>query len=209
MVEIRFLGNACVEIIGQQDHVIIDPIFLIEPIRGIERIFLTHHHSDHVSQEKLDEIQKNYSIKEKELEIYGPFCVYEELTFDFILIVANSIINLINGYVKVYKNDCWKAPGCVAYLITLDNKKILHTADSASFSDELKSIKTEIDLCFVACFESNYNDYLEYLNKISPILTIPYHFSQEKENDAIKLSKFLIENNINSKFLRIGEKIKL
>lgn len=209
MVNIRFLGNACVEIIGNQDHIIIDPTFLNEPKTGIERILLTHHHSDHVNQEKLQEIQNNFSIEGKELEIYGPLCVFEKLNIDFILIEPTSKIDLTNGYVEVFENDCWKAPGCVAYLIVINDYKILHTADSANFSSDLKTLKNSIDLCFIACFESNFEDYLEFVKLISPKLVIPYHFNYEKEEEARKLTDLLKKNTIISKFLSIGEEIEL
>jgi len=166
MVTCRFLGNACIEIISKQDHIIVDPVFISVPKKGIEKVFLTHHHSDHLSQEKLTEILNNYKKVDKELEIYGPLCVYEELTIDFTLIQPNSRINLNHGFAEVFQNSCWKAEGCVAYLFNIENKKILHTADSAEFSIELKAIRTEIDLGFVACFESNFNDYLEFFNTV-------------------------------------------
>jgi len=209
MVNIRFLGNSCVELIGTHDHIIIDPTFLIEPRSGIERIFLTHHHSDHVDPEKLQEIQTNFSIEGKELEIYGPLCVHEEIIIDFILIEPTLKIDLTNGYVEVFENDCWKASGCVAYLITMDNKNVLHTADSADFSNQLNDLKGEIDACFVACFESNFNDYLNFLRATSVKLTIPYHFNYEKEDEAKKLVNFLAENGINSRFLSIGSEYEL
>ena len=204
MVSCRFLGNACIEIISIQDHIIIDPVFLSAPQKGIEKVFLTHHHSDHVSQEKLTEILNNYKKEDKEMEIFGPLCVYEELNIDITLIQPNSRINLNDGYLDVFENKCWKAEGCVAYLFTIENKKILHTADSAEFSDQLKSINESIDLCFVACFESNFNDYLEFLRIIHPKITIPYHFNYEKEDGAKQLTEYLVDNGINSKFLSIG-----
>ncbi|MFX1305112.1 MAG: MBL fold metallo-hydrolase [Promethearchaeota archaeon] len=209
MVNIRFLGNACIEIIGKQDHVIIDPVFLTAPIKGIEKIFITHHHPDHLTKEKLSEILNNYWKEDNEPEIYGPLCVYEELTIDFTLIQPDSIIHLNDGFIKVFENKCWKAEGCVAYLITIENKNILHTADSAEFSDELKSIKDIIDICFIACFESNFTDYLEFINTISAKLVIPYHFTEEKVEEAKKLDEFLTKNGINSKFLSIGDEFEL
>ncbi len=75
-------------------------------------------------------LSKHYSKEDVELEIYGPECIDEHLSIDFTLILPGSRINLNNGFVEVFKNDCWKAEGCVAYLITIENKKILHTADS-------------------------------------------------------------------------------
>ena len=145
----------------------------------------------------------------KELEIYGPVCVYEELNIDLTLIQSTSNINLNNGLVRVLDNKCWKAEGCVAYLIEIDNKTILHTADSSGFSNELKSFNNEIDLCFIACFENNFNDYLKFLKKITPKLVIPYHFTQGKEAEAKKLTKFLHKNDMNSTFLSIGEEFEL
>ena len=209
MVNIRFLGNACVELIGKQDHIIIDPTFLTEPRPGIERIFLTHHHSDHVDQEKLQEIQANFSIEGKELEIYGPLCVYEELKINFILIQPTSKIHLTNGYEEVFENDCWKASGCVAYLITIDNKKLLHTADSANFSNQLNDLKGDVDACSVACFENNFNDYLKFLKNKKIKITFPYHFNFKKEDEAKKLARYLTQNGINSEFLSIGSEYEI
>ena len=209
MVVIRFLGNACLEIISKQDHIIIDPVFLSHPKKGIEKTFITHHHPDHISREILLEIKQDYVLPGKELEIYGPVCVYEELNIDLTLIQSTSNINLNNGLVRVLDNKCWKAEGCVAYLIEIDNKTILHTADSSGFSNELKSFKNEIDLCFIACFENNFNDYLKFLKKSTPKLVIPYHFTQGKEAEAKKLTKFLRKNDMNSTFLSIGEEFEL
>jgi L-ascorbate metabolism protein UlaG (beta-lactamase superfamily) len=209
MASIRFLGNACTEIIGEQDHIIIDPVFLLTPIKGIDYIFLTHHHPDHVNVDIISEIQEKYVKNGIEVAIYGPESIHEEFSIDFTLIIPGSVININNGFVEIFENDCWKAPGCVAYLIVIDNKRILHTADSASFSKNLKEIKDSIDVCFIACFESNFNDYLGFLKTISPKVTIPYHFNYEKEGEAKKLTEFLCDNGINSKFLSIGLEYKI
>ena len=208
MVVCRFLGNACLELINEKDHIIIDPAFLFQPKKGIESIFLTHHHPDHTDLEKINEIKKIFSIEGKEIEIYGPECIHEECNLDFILILPGSKIDLNNGQVEVFENNCWKAKGCVAYLITMEGKRILHTADSAEYSDQLKNIMDEIDVCFIACFEENFKHYLEFLRKLNSKIVIPYHFTSEKEENAKKLTVFLKENNVNSKFLAIGEEFE-
>jgi len=209
MVVCRFLGNACIELISEKDHIIVDPTFLSEPKKGIESIFLTHHHPDHTNLEKIMEIGKQFSNKTKDLEIYGPECIHEEFDLDFTLILPGSKIDLKVGYVKVFDNNCWKAEGCVAYLIEMEGKKILHTADSADNSKELKGIKDQVDLCFIACFEDNFEDYLGFLRNLNLKLAIPYHFTSEKQEGAKKLVEFLKENNLNTKFLAIGEEIEL
>ncbi|HEC36965.1 hypothetical protein LCGC14_0943850 [marine sediment metagenome] len=209
MTSIRFLGNACTEIIGEQDHIIIDPVFLLTPTKGIDSIFLTHHHPDHMNVDIISEIQEKDVKNGAEIPIFGPDSIQEEFSIDLTLIEPGSVVNINNGFVEIFENDCWKAPGCVAYLIVIDNKRILHTADSASFSQNLKEIKDSIDVCFIACFERNFNDYLSFLQTLSPKVTIPYHFNYEKEEEGKKLTEFLNDNGINSKFLSIGLEYKL
>ncbi len=204
----RFLGNACIEIISEEDHIIIDPAFLTPPKHGIDKIFITHHHFDHISLDKLIELRTNSSKKNEALQIYGPKCVQDEFDLALTIVKPGSNILLNNGNVSVIENNCWKAEGCVAYLITIDRKKLIHTADSANFSDQLRNLDEEIDICFVACFESNFNDYLYFLRTISPKIAIPYHFTNEKENEAKNLTDFLIKNNIQSQFIAIGKEFK-
>ncbi len=200
----RYLGNACIEIISEADHIIIDPVFLTPPKHGIDKIFITHHHSDHISLDKLIELRTYSSKKNAALQIYGPKCVQDEFDIDLKIIKPGSKIFLNNGKVNVIENNCWKAEGCVAYLITTGEKKLIHTADSANFSDQLRNINDKIEICFVACFESNFDDYLNFLKIISPNITIPYHFTKEKESEAKKLTDFLNKNNIQSQFIAIG-----
>jgi len=209
VVKCYFLGNACVEIIGKNDHLIIDPVFLSEPHTGIENMFITHHHPDHVEINKLKEINAKYHGKNKELKIYGPECLYEQLNIEFTLIIPGSKIELKNGYASVYENDCWKAEGCVAYSISIDNKNILHTADTANFSSSLRELKNQIDLCFIACFEENFADYLKFIKEISPKKVIPYHYTIEKEENSKRLVQYLKENDNNAQFLNIGDFIEI
>jgi len=177
----------------------------VPPQKGIEKILITHHHADHINLDKLAEIDQKHSIKGRKSEIYAPKCVQEEFNIGFNLVEPGSKIVLNDGIVKVYENNCWKAEGCVAFLITIGGKNILHTADAASYSEQLRAIKDTIDICFVACFESNFEDYLEFLKIIKPKLAIPFHYTAEKEDDAKKLMNFLEKNNVDSRLLAIGE----
>ncbi len=209
MLICRFLGNACIELIGEKDHIVIDPVFLSPPREGIGRVFITHEHSDHINIDKFNEICEKYTEKPEWLAIYGPKIVCDNFHFNILEVEPKTKVNLKDGIVEVFENECWKSEECVAYLIEIGGKRILHTADSAKFSNQLRGIKTEIDCCFVACFESNFKDYLEFLKIISPKLVIPYHFTGEKDESAKKLVDFLRGYNINSKFLSIGEEFEI
>ena len=201
----RFLGNACIEIIGKEDHVIIDPVFLSAPKTGIKHVFFSHHHSDHLDPEKILDIKQNFALLKNDVKLYGPAYLRNEVDLEFTPIKEGSRLNLTNGYVKVFANNCWKAEECVAFLISIDNVKFLHTADSATFSDELRSLKNQVDFCFLACFESNFSDYLKFLEEISPKITIPYHFNPIKKDDPKKLVTFLINHDIQARYMGAGE----
>ena len=109
----------------------------------------------------------------------------------------------------MFDNNCWKSAESVAYLIEIDNISLLHTADSAVFSDQLEAIDKKIDYCFVACFESNFDDYLNFVKTISPKVTIPYHFAYGTEDSAKKLVVFLQINGISVRYVGIGEEFGL
>ena len=208
MLICRFLGNACIELIGEKDHIIIDPVFLSRPREGIGTVFITHEHSDHINIDKFNEICEKYTDNPEWLAIYGPKIVCDNFQFNILEIEPKTKVKLNDGIVEVFENECWKSEGCVAYLIEIGGKRILHTADSAKFSDQLRAIKAEIDCCFVACFESNFNDYLDFIKKITPKLIIPYHFTNEKVDSARKLVEFFKENGINTQFLKIGDQFE-
>mgnify|MGYP006296974895 CR=1 FL=1 len=210
MINIRFLGGACVEIIGEEDHIIIDPNYKIAPQKGINTILITHEHEDHVDVDKIKKIQDTYIRENKELKLYGPKSVDEKLSLEMNLIEDEELVQLHNGRFKVFKIDCWKAESCVAYLIWVEGRTILHTADSAKYSDTLHKLKQHIDCCFVACFEDYYEDYFEFVKRLSPKLVIPYHFQKGEEEMAKNLVEFMKENDrVNAKFLEIGGKVDI
>jgi L-ascorbate metabolism protein UlaG (beta-lactamase superfamily) len=48
-MKVRYLGHSCVEIIGQH-HILIDPDFMRDPEPGVEYIFVSHAHKDHIAR---------------------------------------------------------------------------------------------------------------------------------------------------------------
>ncbi|MBD3228576.1 MAG: hypothetical protein GF329_10345 [Candidatus Lokiarchaeota archaeon] len=208
LTKIRFLGNSCIEIIGEKDHIILDPAFLSPPTKGIEKIFITHHHSDHINLAKLSEIKEKFADN-IDLDIYGPKSVKDELKIDLKVLKSKDKVKLKNGKVRIYENNCWKAENCLAYLLVVDNKYILHSADSSKFSNALRNMRKRVDYCFVACFEDNYSDYLKFLKDIGAGIAIPYHFDEEKTEMAKGLVKYLKDNNIIARYIEIGKEFKI
>lgn len=204
MVLCRFLGRSCVELKGPTDHIIIDPNYIEKPLKGIQKIFLTHEHEDHVNIEKIEEIAKNFSDEKENLKIFGPKSVKDKFELELTEVKDKSKINLDNFTIEVFKTSCYKSKGCVAYLLTKGDIKLLHTADSSTFLNELKEFEQNIDYCFIACFEDQFTNYLNFLKIIFPTITFPYHFAPGEEEKAKKLSDFLNEKGINSKFIEIG-----
>jgi L-ascorbate metabolism protein UlaG (beta-lactamase superfamily) len=210
MIQCRFLGRACIEIISENDHIIIDPNYVKPPRKGINKILLTHEHDDHLSQEDIQKIYKEYIREDQDCMIYGPLSVKDKIGITEPIIVEDgTIIDLNEGDIRVFSMDCWGADSCVAYLIAIEDKYILHTADSANYSERLKKITEPVDCSFVACFEDYYEDYLDFIQRINPRLTIPYHFDPEKEEMGKNLADYLDKQGINVRFLHSGEEIEI
>lgn len=208
MVVLRFLGRCCIEIQTLQDHFIIDPHYFEPPEQGIEHIFITHAHDDHFDIEKIKEIREKYIEDEKELTIYGPKGLGKQTELEIEDIKQEEEIELNDTIITPYSVECYKAEECYAYLITIGDVNVLHTADSALFSEKLKRLKPKVDYCFVACFEDNFEDYLNFLKDVYPKVTFPYHFDPGEEENAKKLVDYLNENTIEASFLEIGAKFE-
>jgi ribonuclease BN (tRNA processing enzyme) len=187
-----------------QDHLIIDPNYSKIPLEGLKTIFFTHEHKDHVNLEKLEEIREIYAIKNNNLQMYGPRSVKNEFNLNIKRIKDGDKIKLNKLILEAYEIECYKSKECLAYVITKGDIKVLHTADSFKFSRKLKNPKWQIDYCFIACFEDQFSNYLDFLEEIHPAITFPYHFNPGEEEMATKLSNFLNENGIDSKYIEIG-----
>jgi len=210
MILCRYLGRACVEIISKNDHIIIDPNYVEPPRKGINKVLLTHEHEDHLDPEKIQKIYEEYIRENQDFKIYGSKSTKDKVALEEPYIVDDGeVIDLNDGDIEVFTIDCWGTDSCVAYLININGKGILHTADSANYSARLKTIENEIDCCFVACFEDYYKDYLDFVNTVKPKLTVPYHFGPNKKKMGKNLAEYLNKNDVNVKFLNPGEEIEI
>lgn len=202
----RFLGRSCIEIITLKDHIIIDPHYSKKPKKGIQKILLTHDHSDHADLDKIIEIRKNFS--EPNLEIYGPKDLCKKLDLDIKGLKSGSSITLDNLTIEAFRVNCYKADNCLAYLIKKGQITLLHTADSAEFSKDLRGLTDRINYLFIACFKEFFNDYLDFVKDITPQITFPFHFNSGEEDSAIALAKFLNEKGYEAEFIEIGSEFE-
>lgn len=185
-MKLRWLGNSCVEILGEK-HILIDPNYIIEPYAGVEFVLVTHEHSDHIDIEKLEAIDyRNLIAPQKTLEIY-------ELEG----IPANPGEE-IDG-IKILESWCWKSEESVSYLYS----GLLHAGDSARFPD----VKAKV--VFTACFPDFYEEYVREMKKISPEMVIPVHFSPEKRRNAEGLKEKLNREGIACRILEVGEELQI
>lgn len=208
MVVLRFLGRCCIEVKTLQDHFIIDPHYFEPPEKGIEEIFITHDHDDHFDVEKIAEIKESYLGEEGSLSIYGPKGLQKKTDLKLEFARQEEEIELNDTTITPFEVKCYKADQCFAYLITIGDVNVLHTADSALFSERLKKLKPNVDYCFVACFEDNFEDYLNFLKDVYPKVTFPYHFDPGEEEKAKKLVEYLNDNTIEASFLEIGSEFE-
>ena len=63
-MKVRYLGHSCVEIIGEH-HILIDPDFTRDPDPGIEYIFVSHAHRDHIG--RVAEIPDAYVVASQDV----------------------------------------------------------------------------------------------------------------------------------------------
>ncbi|MBD3214562.1 MAG: hypothetical protein GF311_18270 [Candidatus Lokiarchaeota archaeon] len=210
MVVVRYLGRACVEIISDNDHIVIDPNFVELPRKGVNKILLSHEHDDHLSNEDILKIYEKYARENKQLKIFGPKSTKEKVAFEKLYVVkAGTVIDLKDGKIDVYSIDCWGADSCLAYLVNIDGKRILHTADSANYSDRLRNIEKAVDCCFVACFEDYYDNYLHFVKTILPKLAVPYHFGPDEMQMGENLVEYFKKNYLKVELYNPGEEISI
>jgi L-ascorbate metabolism protein UlaG (beta-lactamase superfamily) len=209
VVTCRFLGRSCLELITLKGHFIIDPNYLLPPTEGISRVFFTQGNMYHFDPQKIKEIQEKYSPEEEEdLEIYGPTILKEETEFDIRKVKDGKTIGFEDTNVEIFGVECKNAEECFSYVFTIGEVRVLHTADSAHFSDRLRNFQEKIDFCFISCEEENFDDYLAFLQKLNPKVTFPYHFIEGEEDRARKLVEYLMNNGLESSFLEIGDEFE-
>ncbi len=186
-MRVRWLGNSCIEVVDGKS-ILIDPNYIVEPEENVELILVTHEHADHFDLEKFEKL----GVK----KLVAPKATLEEFGLEGIEAKPGMEVE----GVKILESWCWKAKESVSYFY----KGILHAGDSAKFP-EVGGVK----VVFTACFPDYYGDYLKEFQRMKPGLIIPFHYSEEKIENAKGLKKLLDENGLNCKILEVGGEIEI
>ena len=185
-MEIRWLGNSCVEILEDR-HLVIDPNFKIEPEEDVDLVLVTHEHADHFDMDCYNQIKAPIIAPRATLLEHELTGVEARPGEDY------------NG-IKILESFCWKSKESVSYL----TYGILHCGDSSKLP-ELRDVR----VIFTACFPDSYDEYIEGFKRLKPEIVIPIHFSKEKKDDAIGLGKKVKEAGMDFKLLEVGETLNI
>ncbi len=188
-MKVRWLGNACVDILSDE-RVIIDPHPTTELNGRADKVLITHEHDDHFDKETFERISKD-------AEVYAPKHTLDKFNIEGKTVKPGDEF----AGIQVLDCECWKSEESVGYYY----KGVLHPGDAAEFY-----IDKPVLLAFSPCFESNYEDYLESVSEIKPGLVVPFHYDHgEKKSEAQGLVNLLEKEGFSCKLLSPGDDIIL
>ncbi len=188
-MKVRWLGNAALEVFGEQ-HILIDPNFTVEPSKEADLVLLTHEHDDHFSLE-------DYRKFGKRAELYAPALSLEKFDVEGDSVTPGDEISGI----KVLDCDCYGSDESVSYFY----KGLLHSGDSAYFPET-----EDVKAVFTACFPDYYDDYVKAFKRLEPQIVVPFHYNLSEDiDDAEGLTKRLDEEDIPNKILEPGDHIEI
>ncbi len=188
-IKIRWLGNACLEVIRENNNYLIDPNYLVDPKKIPDFVLLSHEHDDHFDLEKFNEFPD-------EIDLFAPQTALEKFDVEGIPIDPEDEVNGI----EVLECDCYGSEESFCFF---DNG-LLHTADTSNFP-----IIKEAKVVFSACFEDLYDEYVKSAKNIDPEVVIPYHYNPNEELNLAKgLKEVLEKEEIKSEILELGETLE-
>lgn len=188
-MKVRWLGNSCVEIFGDQ-HILIDPNFLVEPEKKPDIVLVTHEHGDHFDPEVFDEYGSD-------AKLLAPEPTLEKFDLDGI----GAEPGMYFKDIKMLDCQCWKAEKSVSYYY----KGVLHSGDSNVFPDV-----EDVKLLFTACFPDYYDDYISAAKRLEAGKVIPFHYNPEEgTDDAEELVSLMEDEEINATVLELGESVEI
>lgn len=191
--KIHWLGHAGFYIEGKDGIIVyIDPYKIKNNLPKADIILISHEHFDHCSEQDIKKITKTDTV------IVGPQTIAGKLTYPVKVLNPGEKISIkdieveaVSAY-NLHKNFHPKSEGNLGFIVTVDNTKIYHAADT-DFIPEMKGIKTDIALLPVGgTYTMNAKEAAEAANIINPKIAIPMHFGSivGSSKDAEEFKKF-------------------
>ena len=180
-----------------------DPFKIEKNFNDADIIFITHDHYDHFSIEDIKKVEKEDTV------YVIPDCMYNLLGGENVVVLnTNEKVN-VEGYDVVTipsynreKQFHTKEKGYVAYIVTIEGKRVYVAGDCDENEDNLR-VKCDVALVPIGGhYTMDYKEAAAYINKIKPEVVIPTHYGDGigKEDDGINFSK-LIDKDIEVKLL--------
>ncbi len=208
MTKVRYLGGCCVEIIGLNRHIIIDPVYDVDPLSGINVVLFSTKTSQHFNLKVLRELKQNFAARD-DLRIFAPKVLRKTLSNndfgDCVEKIRDKKPMFEKGLeAKAFKLDCKNREECYGFTISKGNGHILHSSSSISFSTKAKKLQNKVDYAFIPSFEDHNQEYFDFVISINPKIVFPYNFRPGEENRAKKMAEHLSEMGLEAKFIEIG-----
>ena len=180
-----------------------DPFKIEKNFNDADIIFITHDHYDHFSIEDIKKVEKEDTV------YVIPDCMYNLLGGENVVVLnPNEKVN-VEGYDVVTipsynreKQFHTKEKGYVAYIVTIEGKRVYVAGDCDENEDNLR-VKCDVALVPIGGhYTMDYKEAAAYVNKIKPEIVLPTHYGDGigKEDDGINFSK-LIDKDIEVKLL--------
>jgi len=212
-------GQSCVLIEEGRTKILIDPGTylvteeIIKAWRKADFVLVTHKHSDHFDETSMKRIIsskiKFYSTKEVAQ-------AYPSIKFRIVnkgqkFVLGKMTVEVVHaqhGYNTFLKGEK-EVYNAVEYIIDNGLKKVYHTGDTICFSNNYK--------CNVICLPYNNHgvcmgpfEAALFAKETGAQLVLPIHSDSPKfPADSTKFEEELKKNNLNYKFLKIGESVEL
>ena len=201
-MKIKVNAQSSIKIISDK-IIYFDPFLIKEESHDADIIFVSHDHYDHFSIEDIKKVEKEDTV------YVIPDCMYNLLGGQNVVIVKpNEKVN-VEGYEVVTipsynrnKQFHPKQKGYVAYIVTIEGKRVYVAGDCDENEDNLR-ISCDIALIPIGGhYTMDYKEAASYINKIRPDLVIPTHYGNgigdEKDGERFKE---LVDKDIETEIL--------
>jgi len=201
-MKIKVNAQSSIKIISDK-IIYFDPFLIKEESHDADIIFVSHDHYDHFSIEDIKKVEKEDTV------YVIPDCMYNLLGGQNVVIVKpNEKVN-VEGYEVVTipsynrnKQFHPKQKGYVAYIVTIEGKRVYVAGDCDENEDNLR-ISCDIALIPIGGhYTMDYKEAASYINKIRPDLAIPTHYGNgigdEKDGERFKE---LVDKDIETEIL--------